>query len=80
MLVFKLENNIVKTENDVNGFPKSGKGSFPNPNFWHWMLRTLENAKKCLLHLVESVKIGKLSNRHKKSAAVLYYTITHVML
>ena len=35
MLVFKLKNNIVKTENDVNGFPKSGKGSFPNPNFCH---------------------------------------------
>ena len=30
-----IKNNIVKTENDVNGFPKSGKGSFPNPNFCH---------------------------------------------
>ena len=69
----------MKTENDVNGFPKSGKGSFANPNFSHWRLRKMENAKKCLLHLLDSVKIGKLTLRLKKSAAVLYY-ITHVML
>ena len=71
MPVLKLKNNIVKTESDVNGFPKSGKGSFSNPNFWHWMLRTLENAKKCLLHLLDSVKIGKLTLWLKKSVMML---------